>query len=320
MEPKVNYLLVGLFLVLLGVASLAGVLWLSRTDYRGVYDRFYSYMEESVSGLSRDSYVKYRGVEVGRVKEILLDPDNPENVRLELELLRGTPIKEDTVAVLETQGLTGITTVNLRGGTRAAPSLKAKGGEKYPVIKSQPSFLAELTQNLQRIMANEQLPALLANLNNLTQEARSLVDTQSRADLKRILADLAQVTRTIASQRNELAASIEKAAAAMDRFAALGKHLDERVPQLLDQTSENLQALRALTAAIARTNESVSSALDDSRGGITQFSAETLPETSLLVAEFRQLTATLQRLANELEREPNALIFGRSAPLKGPGE
>jgi len=320
MEPKVNYLLVGLFLALLGVALLAGVLWLSRTDYRGVYDRYYSYMEESVSGLSRDSYVKYRGVEVGRVKEIVLDPQNPENVRLELELLRGTPVKEDTVAVLETQGLTGITTVNLRGGTRAAPPLKAKPGDKYPVIKSQPSFFAQLSQNLLRIMANEQLPALLTNLNNLTEEARGLVDAQSRADLKRILADLAQVTRAIAHQRKDLALGIEKAASAMDRFAALGRTLDARVPQLLDQTSDNLQALRALTAAIARTNESVSSALDDSRGGITQFSAQTLPETSLLVIEFRQLTATVQRLANDLEREPNALIFGRSAPLKGPGE
>ena len=52
MEPKVNYLLVGLFVVVLGAASLAVVLWLSKGDYRGVYDRYYTYMRESVSGLS----------------------------------------------------------------------------------------------------------------------------------------------------------------------------------------------------------------------------------------------------------------------------
>ena len=118
MEPKVNYTLVGLFIALLGAASVTGVLWLSQTDYRGVYYRYYTFMDESVSGLSRDSYVKYQGVEVGRVKEIALDPKNPEQVRLALDLVRGTPVKEDTVAVLDTQGLTGITTV----------------------IKSQPSF------------------------------------------------------------------------------------------------------------------------------------------------------------------------------------
>ena len=136
MEPKVNYTVVGLFIALLGAAALAGVLWLSRTDYRGVYDRYYTFMDESVSGLSTDSSVKYHGVDVGRVKQIALNPDNPEQVRLALDLLRGTLVKEDTVAVLETQGLTGITTVNLRGGSRASPPLKAQPGERYPVIKS----------------------------------------------------------------------------------------------------------------------------------------------------------------------------------------
>ena len=70
MEPKVNYTLVGLFIALLGAGIAGGVLWLSQTDYRGVYDRYYTYMDESVSGLSNDSSVKYRGVDVGRVKDI----------------------------------------------------------------------------------------------------------------------------------------------------------------------------------------------------------------------------------------------------------
>src|SRR5512139_1674417 len=195
MEPKVNYTLVGLFIALLGLALISGVLWLSRTDYRGVYDRYYTYMDESVSGLSNDSSVKYRGVDVGRVKEAVLNPDNPEQVRIALDLVRGTPIKEDTVAVLETQGLTGIATVNLTGGSRAAPVLKAKPGENFPVIKSQQSFYAQLSRSLSRLMTNDQLPALLANLNNLAQDARGLVDAQSRADFKRTFADLAQITK-----------------------------------------------------------------------------------------------------------------------------
>src|SRR4249920_2414374 len=252
MEPKVNYTLVGLFIALLGVALLAGVLWLSRTDYRGVYDRYYTYMDESVTGLSNDSSVKYRGVDVGRVKESILNPDNPEQVRIALDIVRGTPIKEDTVAVLETQGLTGITTVNLTGGTRAAPLLKAKPGENFPVIKSQPSFYAQLSRSLARLTANEQLPALLVNLNNLIQEARSLLDSQSRADLKRTFADLAQITKVIAGRRLELADSIVKADTALDRFAAVGKRLDERLPEVLDQTTATVRALRDMTNKITR--------------------------------------------------------------------
>jgi phospholipid/cholesterol/gamma-HCH transport system substrate-binding protein len=320
MEPKVNFTLVGLFIALLGAGLLAGVLWLSQTDYRGVYDRYYTYMDESVTGLSNDSSVKYRGVDVGRVKESVLNPDNPEQVRIALDIVRGTPVKEDTVAVLETQGLTGITTVNLTGGTRAAPLLKAKPGENFPVINSQPSFYTQLSRSLARLTTGEQLPALLVNLNNLTQEARGLVDAQSRADFKHMLADLAQISKTIAGRRAELADSIVKADAALDRFAAVGKKLDERLPEMLDQTATSVRALRDMTNEIGRAGASFGATVDGSRADIAQFTGQTLPESGLLIAEVRQLTATLQRLASELEREPSALVFGRGRPVRGPGE
>lgn len=320
MEPKVNYTLVGLFITLLGAALLAGVLWLSRTDYRGVYDRYYTFMDESVTGLSNDSSVKYHGVDVGRVKESILNPDNPEQVRIALDIVRGTPVKEDTIAVLETQGLTGITTVNLTGGTRAAPILKAQPGENFPVIKSQPSLYTQLSRSLARLTTNEQLPALLANLNNLTQDARGVLDAQSRADLKRTFADLAQITKVIAGRRSELADSIVKADAALDRFAAVGKKLDERLPDILDQITASVRALRDMTNEIGQASASFGSTVDGSRTDIAQFTGQTLPESGLLIAEVRQLTATLQRLASELEREPNALVFGRARPVRGPGE
>jgi len=320
MEPKVNYTLVGLFIALLGAATVTGVLWLSRTDYRGVYDRYYTFMDESVSGLSRDSYVKYQGVEVGRVKEIALDPNNPEQVRLGLDLVRGTPVKEDTVAVLETQGLTGITIVNLRGGSRASLLLSAKPGERYPIIKSEPSFYAQLSGSLARLTTNEQIPALLANLTNLTQDARSLLDAQSRADLKRTLAALAQVTQTLALHRSEVAGAVAQSEAAADRFAAVGKKLDEKLPELFEQASANLRGLERMTDQLARAGATLNSTVDGSRGDIAQFTGQTLAEAGLLVGELRQLTATLQKVSSDLEREPSALIFGRAPPVRGPGE
>ena len=320
MEPKVNYTLVGLFIALLGAATVAGVLWLSRTDYRGVYDRYYTFMGESVSGLSRDSYVRYQGVEIGRVKEIALDSQNPEQVRLALDIARGTPVKEDTVAVLESQGLTGITTVNLRGGSSASPLLKTKPGEHYPVIKSQPSFYSQMSDNLSRVMTNEHVPALLANINDLTQDARAVVDIQTRADLKRAIAALAQVTQALALHQAELTSSIKQSEIAATRFAALAKKLDERLPELLEQASTNLNSLKNMTDEVARAGAAMNSTLSDTRPDITQFTGQTLAETGLFVAELRQLTVTLQRLASELEREPSALIFGRAAPVRGPGE
>ena len=87
MEPKVNYVLVGGFLAFFGALLIGVVLWLGKTDYRGSYDRYHALMRESVAGLSVDSTVKYRGVDVGRVKDIALNPDAPEEVRLTLDIL-----------------------------------------------------------------------------------------------------------------------------------------------------------------------------------------------------------------------------------------
>jgi phospholipid/cholesterol/gamma-HCH transport system substrate-binding protein len=320
MEPKVNYTLVGLFVSLLGAASIAAVLWLSRTEYRGVYDRYYVYMTESVSGLSADASVKYRGVDVGRVKEIILNPKNPEEVRLALDLVRGTPVKEDTVAVLETQGLTGLTTVNLTGGSRDSPPLTAKPGEDYPVIKTRPSFYSRLDNALSRILNDQSLPVLLTNLNNLANEARGLVDAQSRADLKRLLGNLAKITQTLAAHREDIGAAMAKAGTALDRFAALSKKMDDQFPEVMDQAKMSIRSFESMTEDIARTSASIRSALADNRADLDQFTGQTLPETGLLVAELRQLTATLQRLAQELETEPNILVFGRAHPTRGPGE
>lgn len=320
MEPKVNYTLVGLFVALLGTALLAGVLWLSRTDYRGVYDRYYTYMTESVSGLSADSAVKYRGVDVGRVKEIVLNPKNPEEVRIALDLVRGTPVKSDTVAVLETQGLTGISTINLTGGSRDAPLLGVKPGEQFPVIPTRPSFFSRLDHALSRVLDDQSLPRLLENLTALAQDARGVVDAQSRADLKRILADLAKVTTALASRRAELGAGIANADVALERFADLSIKLDAQLPELMDQAKSSVRSLHQMTEEIARASTALRSTVDENRSEIGQFTGQTLAETGALVADLRQLTATLQRLAQELEREPNALIFGRSRPARGPGE
>jgi phospholipid/cholesterol/gamma-HCH transport system substrate-binding protein len=320
MEPKVNYVLVGSFVVLLGAALLGLVLWLGKGDYRGTYDHYYSYMRESVSGLSVDAAVKYQGVNVGRVKEIVLSPEIPEEVRLTLDVVRGTPVKEDTVAVLETQGLTGLRTVNLTGGSRGSPPLVAKPGEPYTVIKSRPSFFLRVENALSRLLADEGFPRLLVNLSALTEDARVVVDEQNRRALKRILADLANVTGILAAHRAELAASIVTGNEALKKIAALSKKMDQQLPEIMGEASKSIRSFQNMTQEIARTSASIESTLEANRANLDQFTGQTLGEAGLLVAELRQLTATAQALVQELERQPSALIFGRARPTPGPGE
>ena len=120
---------------------IGGLLWIaSGGNVRKKVDLYLVIEEESVAGLNLNAPVKYDGVEVGKVSDIRLDPVNPEKVRLTFVIEHGTPIKADTVAVLKTQGLTGIAYVELSGGTRDAPLLLASAQEPYPVIRTTPSL------------------------------------------------------------------------------------------------------------------------------------------------------------------------------------
>lgn len=320
MEPKVNYILVGSFVAFLGAAVLAGILWLGKTDYRGAYDRYEAYMKESVAGLSIDSTVKYRGVDVGRVKAIALNPNNPEEVLLTMDIVRGTPIKTDTIAVLETQGLTGLATINLTGGSREAPPLQAREGQAYPVIKTGPSLFYRLDEAVSRLLSEEGLAQLLVDLDTAAKGAAKVLDEDNRTMLKRTIKDLSEVAQTIASHKNQIEQTLNGAARSADNLVKLTASLNAEVPTLLAGINKSVAALGTATDELARTSKTVGAVVNEARPELQQFTRRTLPEAGLLVTELRQLTGTLTRVARELEREPSALVFGRKAPSRGPGE
>lgn len=320
MEPKVNYVLVGSFVAALAAALLAGVLWLGKADFREAHDRYHAFMRESVAGLSVDSTVKYRGVDVGRVKEIALTPDNPEEVRLTLDIVRGTPIKTDTIAVLETQGLTGLATINLTGGSRDAPALVASEGQEYPVIRTGPSLFFRLDEAISRLLSERGLSTLLTDLDQAAKGATELLNDENRARLSQTLKDLSEVAHTVAARKEQLAQGLDGAVRSGESLARMTKSLDEQVPALLARINKSAAALQTLTEELARTSRAVGATVNETGPGLEQFSRQTLPETNLLVVELRRLTATLTRLAGELEREPDRLLFGRKAPARGPGE
>jgi phospholipid/cholesterol/gamma-HCH transport system substrate-binding protein len=319
-EPKPNYILVGAFVAILSAVVTVGVLWLGKTDYRGVYDRYEAHMRESVAGLSVDSTVKYRGVDVGRVKDIALSPDNPEEVRLTLDITRGTPIKIDTIAVLETQGLTGLATINLTGGSRDAPPLQALEGQEYPVIKTGPSLFFRLDEAISRLLSEKGLSQLLADLDLAAKGAADALDEENRATLKQTIKDLSDVVQSVAAHKQQIEDSLKGAVQSADNLVKVTASLNEQVPVLLARINKSAAALGIMTEELAQTSKAVRSVVNESRPELQQFSRQTLPETALLVTELRQLAGALTRVARDLEREPESLVFGRTRPPRGPGE
>jgi phospholipid/cholesterol/gamma-HCH transport system substrate-binding protein len=311
MEPKVNYVVVGVFVILLGALLVGVVLWLGKGFDQKTYDRYHAYMEESVTGLSVDASVKYRGVEVGRVKEILLNPDDPQQVRLTLEIERGTPIKEDTIAILDVQGLTGLAIVDLTGGSRKSPPLEAKAGEPYPVIQTGPSLLVRFDRAATQ---------LFTNLNRVTENIDTLLDESNRVALSQLLKDLSTLTQTLTAKKQLVDEGITNAAQTMEHLVRASKMLNEEMPFLIDRMHGSADALEAMAEKVGQTSTTIDSVVKDTKPDLERFSQQTLNEMSALVAELRQLTATLQRTAQQVEQEPNSLIFGRTPQPRGPGE
>jgi phospholipid/cholesterol/gamma-HCH transport system substrate-binding protein len=277
-------------------------------------------MKESVAGLSVDSTVKYRGVDVGRIKAIALRPDNPEEVLLTLDIVRGTPIKTDTIAVLETQGLTGLASINLTGGSRDAPSLQAQEGQAYPVIKTGPSLFSRFDEAASRLLSEEGLAHLLSDLDMAAKGVANVLDDDNRTVLKKTIKDLSDVAQTIAAHKTQIEHSLNGAAKSADNLVRLTALLNEQVPPLLAGINKSVIALGTATDELARTSKAVGTVVNDAGPELQQFTRRTLPEAGLLVTELRQLTGTLNRVARELEREPSSLVFGRKTPPRGPGE
>jgi phospholipid/cholesterol/gamma-HCH transport system substrate-binding protein len=308
MEDKVNYALVGVFVLALGAALIAAVLWLAAgTGGQKHYTTYEVIIEESVSGLNIDAPVKYLGVDVGKVREIRLDPKNPQHVQLMLLIERGTPIKQDTEAVLRTQGLTGIAYVELSGGGIDTPLLVAKSEGEIPTIRSKPSLSARI-ENV--------LTTVLADLARTSTSLNAALDAENRATFKKILADTAELTQMLAAQKAVLSGGIADAA----RTASNAAQASTQIAPLIARVASAADSVEKMSADVSRTSADASRTVAAADSGIKQFSGESLPELERLLAELNVLARSLRRVSEQAERDPTGLLLGNRSVNPGPGE
>ena len=314
--------MVGAFVLLLGAVLVIAILWLaSGGNLQKKYDLYMAILEESVAGLNLNAPVKYNGVDVGKVQNIQLDPGNPERVQLIFAIERGTPIKVDTVAVLKTQGLTGIAYVELGGGAKNAAPLLATGQQKYPVIQTKPSLSTRL-ENM--------LTTVLTKLDNTTNNIDSLVSQENQQAFKSALADIAIVSKTIAARKTEIDAGIVNAARAANNTAQATQKLNpivDKIEPVIDQLNVTIAQINRSAVAIEKAGNEVAIASTSAGKTVTsvganveRYSTETLPEVQRLLAELNELSTSLTRLVEQTERDPASLLRGRSSVPDGPGE
>ena len=303
-----NYAIVGAFVLVLSAALIAGALWLSSGGTFGTkYDFYLANEDESVAGLNLNAPVKYNGVDVGKVQSIKLDPVNPERVQLVFAIVRGTPIKVDTVAVLKTQGLTGIAYVELSGGARSSALLTATTGGEYPEIRTKPSLSARL-ENV--------LTTVLEKLDKTSSNIDAILNDENRQAFKSALADIAIVARTLAAKKNTIDAGINSAARTFDNSARVTAQLGP----VIDRIGRGADAVEKLGNDAAAASTNASNTVSAVGADVQRLSATTLTEVQRVLAEISVLAASLRRLSEQTQRDPGSLLRGRSPPTEGPGE
>jgi phospholipid/cholesterol/gamma-HCH transport system substrate-binding protein len=301
MENRAHALATGLFVLLLGVALVAVAVWftgktVAQTEY--VLESSYP-----VAGLNVQSTVRFRGIGVGKVINIRIDPQDPRLILIDISVNSDTPITRSTFAELKPQGITGLSYVMLDDAGTSNQRLTAATGE-LPRIPVRPSLFDKLSNSGEDLLTAAN--TLMIRLNQLLDESNQQ-----------------QITHTLTSIQQ-----------ASDRIAAtatkLGPALDA-MPRLADQADSVLRGVNALTVSMNRltthtdkqlthAGKSLASLSQTSQALSERLLDQSLPRLNTLLDELSRTARNLDQLLVQIREQPSSLVFGGQKIPPGPGE
>ncbi|HIG0328458.1 TPA: MlaD family protein [Legionella pneumophila] len=307
MESKTNYTIVGLAVLILTAGLLSAGLWLSVGFNQKEYASYTVYLKESVSGLSIESPVKFNGVQVGYVKEIKLNKNDPRQVELLLNIEKSTPITTSTSATLISQGITGVTYVGLSAGSSDLTPLRKMPGEPYPVIPSKPSLLNQLDAVLKEVAEN---------VGVVSEKAQLIFNEENADNVRKSLANIERITEIIADKGQTIDSSLNN----LDVFVANMAKASKQFPQLIKDLKTGISKFKSLADNMSAAGKDVSKTMIAGKNTIDLISQQAIPPAVILLRRLNAISANLEKVSNEMRQNPSVIIRGTKAPKLGPGE
>lgn len=300
MERDANYALVGVVSLAIFVALLAFLVWLAGSSFNRQYDLYDIVFIGPIRGLSEGGEVQFNGIKVGEVTDISLDPKDPNRVIARARLREGVPVRTDSYATLEPQGITGVNYVQITAGTPSKPLLKTTvDADEVPVIRSQKSALSDLLEGggtvLQRtVQALDQINKLLTDENVRSVSATMHNVEDLTADLKARKRMLDDLNRTIVD---------------LDRTALSIKQLADSSNTLVNsdgrRTLSNLADAAQELKVTAQTAQGLIRKLE---GPTSDFATNGLPQLSSAVVSLQRSADSLNALVEDVRQDPRAMI------------
>jgi phospholipid/cholesterol/gamma-HCH transport system substrate-binding protein len=299
METRANYVAVGAFVLAMLAAIVVAVAWLGATSFNRDFAHYDVYFQGSVTGLAQGSAVLFNGIQVGRVVEIRLNPKDPGEVRVTLEVDPAIQVKADASASLEVQGLTGVAIINITGGSQTAAPLERKEGDRYPVIASRQSGLQQFVTSA---------PEALARVIIVADRLSQIFDDKNRAAIADTLQNVRQLTTVAAGHSAEIDAALTDAAVAAHELRGTAAELRELFGP---GDARNMFVTLADTAKkLDHLADHIDGLVQENRPNVHDFSQNGLSQLSQLMVDARTLVANLNRITDEIERDPPRFLFG----------
>lgn len=309
METRAHHLLIGTFVLILIGLTVGFAIWLARLDIDRDVTLYDVYFTEAVSGLSVGNSVRFNGVPVGEVKRIELDPDDPSRVRVRVEIASVVPLKEDSVALLEAVGFTGVAFVQIQGGSASSQPLTKGENEEFAIIPSRPSAIQEVFEGA---------PDLLNQATIAVSRLSLLLNEENRMEISGILKNVNSFTGSLAERTDEFEniitnldetiAQFKEAAQTINRLSATAEGvIDDDLRQTLSEAKRTFSSVEALA-------DDLRGVVAENRNNLRQFTGSALPEATRMIADIRALAASLSAVAEQLEDRPAELIFPEKVP------
>jgi paraquat-inducible protein B len=296
---------------------------------------FVLYFDSSVNGLRIGAPVKFKGVEIGAVKDIRLQLEKsakvykiPVIIEIDLEKLTSRGASGEVASDLPTfhksiieTGIRGqllmesLVTGLLYVGLDLFPNTPvrlvqtAEGKYQYPEIPTTPTSLEEAQDAVTRIISKLEELDFKGLTKSLTETVDGVNQLVNSPDLKASLRALHQTMPKV----DEALLSMRKAATSIDQSVV-------RVTKSFEQTSDaTREAMQQATLAIKQTDGALKAAeaVMVNANGMMDQDSPTFYELRRSMKEISAAARTLRLLSGYIERNPRALIFGKPESVDG---
>jgi phospholipid/cholesterol/gamma-HCH transport system substrate-binding protein len=303
MENRAHALAAGLFTLVLGAALAAVGLWFSKDDVTLI--PYVMTTSSSVTGLKVEAPVRYRGVDVGKVEDIVIDSANSGRVRIRIGIREGTPITMSTYAQLGYQGITGLAYVLLGDDGKSKDVLKS-GPKEIAVIRMKPSLM-------------DDGESLFGSVIEITDKVNQLLAEENQGRVRRTLAGLEDLTQ----RANAVTKKLEPSLDAMPGLISEAKGMAADARASLRKTDQLIGSVNGLALKLDQRVDTVTRAVASiEEVGVTARAVgeETMPRMNVLIDDLTRETHTFGRVVNNLGDNPQSIVFGTPPGRPGPGE